>query len=254
MVGHQVVSGVATLTLDDDEHRNVLSLRTIGELRDVLRAVSTDPVVRVVVLAARGRAFCAGADLSGDDSDRGAAGFAGSGPAAYAELVAALLDCPVPTIARVQGPVVGGGNGLVAACDVGVAVASATFAFAEVRVGVAPAVVAYPVLRRIGVAQAQELFLTGEVVSAARALDIALINRVVPTEQLDAAVADYVGAFLAGAPGALRETKEILRHVPGLSRDEALSWSVQLSTRMFDSEEASEGRAAFRAKRPPRWA
>ncbi|MFM2437960.1 MAG: enoyl-CoA hydratase, partial [Actinomycetota bacterium] len=137
---YDVADGVATITIDNPDRRNVLDATSIAGMREALRLAAADDAVRVVVLTGTGNTFCAGADLAGATGGD-ATSFAGSGPRALAALLEDLLDHPKPTIARVQGHVAGGGNGLVAACDLAIAVEGARFAFSEVRVGVAPAVI-----------------------------------------------------------------------------------------------------------------
>src|SRR5689334_1066357 len=190
-VTYAVAAGVATLTLARPDRRNVLDAGSLGALHDGLRAAADDDDVRVVVLTGSGNTFCAGADLRSARDD--AAGFAGSGPAALVEVLEALLDHPKPTIARVQGHVAGGGNGLVAACDLAVAVEDARFAFSEVRVGVAPAVVSVVCLRVMPPRHAAELMLTGDRVPASRALAAGLLTSVVAAADLDDAVGSWVG-------------------------------------------------------------
>lgn len=133
-----VTAGVATITLNRPDPRNMLTTSAMSQLAAHLRSVGADPAVRVIVLTGSGSTFCAGADLRGA-STADAASFTGSGPSALVEVLEAILDNPKPVIARVQGHVAGGGNGLVAAADLAVAVDSAKFAFSEVRLGLAPA-------------------------------------------------------------------------------------------------------------------
>jgi methylglutaconyl-CoA hydratase len=245
-----VADGVARLTLDAPEARNILTVAALTALVDALDAAAADPAVRVVVLTGTGSTFCAGADLRA----AGTASWA-DGPARYAALLERLLDCPVPTIARVQGHVAGGGNGLVAACDLAVAVATARFAFSEVRVGAVPAIVSVASLPRMSRRDAAELLLLGDRVTAQRADEAGLLTRVAADEaELDAVVASWVAALRLGAPGALRQTKEVLRRVPELGRAEAFAWTTQLSAEAFTSAEAAEGMAAFAERRPPSWA
>ncbi len=245
----EVTDGLATITLDAPEARNVLTGESLAALSQALDDAAFDPAVRVVVLAATGQAFCAGADL------RGTGGQAADFTARYTGLLARLLDHPKPTIARVQGHVAGGGNGLVAGCDLSVAVAEARFAFSEVRVGAVPAIVSVVALQRMPRTQAIELFLTGERVSAQRALEAGLLTRVVPDEPaLDEVVAGWVGMLRLGGPTALRRTKEVLRRVPTMERGEAFAWTEQVSAQAFASDEAAEGMAAFVQRRPPAWA
>ena len=250
---YEVTGGVATLTLNRPESRNRLDADGMNLLVQHLDASAADASVRVVVLTGSGSTFCSGADLAaaaaGDE-----AGFARSGPEAMVRLLTAIMDQPKPVIARVQGHVAGGGNGLIAACDIAVASSEALFAFSEVRVGVAPAVISVPCLAVMKRRDAQELFLTGERVDADRVLRAGLITRVAPPDALDSVVAGYVELLMAGGPEALRNSKELIRRVPALSRQEAFDETAVLSARLFASDEAREGLTAFLEKRPPAWA
>ncbi|MEZ5184703.1 MAG: enoyl-CoA hydratase-related protein [Candidatus Nanopelagicales bacterium] len=249
---YEVADGVATLTLDNPDARNVLDVDTMAALSEGLDRAGSDPSVRVVVLTAEGRAFCAGADLKGAASaDRGS--FTSDGPGALVAVLEGLLDCPKPTIARVQGHVAGGGNGLVAACDFAVAADDVHLAFSEVRVGVAPAVISVVCLNRMHPRDGIELLLLGERVPAARAVQAGLVNRAVPRAELDEAVADYVRALKLGGPQALRATKNLLRRVPGMPRTEAFKWTAEVSAHLFNGDEAIAGMTAFLSKQPAPW-
>lgn len=248
-----VTGGVATLTLAAPEQRNVLDAATMEMLLDALTAAAADDDVRVVVLTGEGNTFCAGADLAGATAGE-AGSFTGSGPGAMVAVLEAMLDLPKPIVARVQGHVAGGGNGLVAASDLAVAAESARFAFSEVRLGVAPAVISVVCLSRMAPTDARELLLTGQRVSAERVRQAGLVNRVVPDDELDVAVQQYVDALLLTGPHAVGHTKELLHRVPGMTRDEAFAWTAELSGALFASAEAREGMSAFLERRTPRWA
>ena len=251
-VTYAVSEGVATLTLNRPDARNVLNADSLVPLIEGLASAAVDDHVRVVVLTGTGPAFCAGADLRGAQTDAG--GFASSGPRLLVTALEALLDHPKPTIARVQGHVAGGGNGLVAACDLAVAADNVTFAFSEVRVGVAPAVISVVCLRVMRPRDAADLFLTGQRVSAERALDAGLLNRVVPAGDLDHAVDVWIEHLRLGGPTALAATKQLLRQVPATTRDEGFAFTAELSAALFAGAEAAEGMTAFVERRPPRWA
>ncbi len=250
-VRYEVRDGLATVTLDRPDARNVLGAEALMQLLAALQQAAVDDSVRVVVLTATGPVFCAGADLRAAQQ---ADGFSGAGPQQLVAVLEALLDHPKPTIARVQGHVAGGGNGLVAACDLAVAAAGARFAFSEVRVGVAPAVISVVVLGVLDPRAAAELMLTGERVSAERARAAGLLTRVVEADALDATVAGWVEQLMLGGPEGLAATKQLLRRVPVLDRDQAFRWTAELSAALFASAEAAEGMAAFIERRPPRWA
>lgn len=248
----EVTDGVATLTLNRPEAKNRLDTAAMTALTDLLIATAGDEEVRVVVLTGSGNTFCSGADLAGAVAAT-EGGFATSGTGALVDLLTAMLDHPKPIIGRVQGHVAGGGNGLVAACDIAVAVDEAKFAFSEVRVGVAPAIIAVACLQVMHRRDAQELLLSGERVSAERVQRAGLVNAVVTPADLDEAVGRYVDAFTRGGPQALRMTKDLLRRVPTMSRPEAFEWTSSVSASLFTSEEAREGMTAFLEKRDPPW-
>lgn len=243
---HSTVSGgVATLTLDSPPNRNALSPALLTQLGSLLDRALADDAVRVIVLSHTGRVFCSGMDLKAT----AAAGGVGDMPVtAFPSLLTALADSPKPVIARVGGPARAGGIGLLAACDLALAAESATFAFTEVRLGVVPAVISVPVLPLLTPRAARELFLTGEVFPAARALAAGLLTAVVPDGALDAEVARYAAMLALGGPEALALTKELLRS-PSTSYEEMTA----LSAARFASAEGREGVAAFAGKRPPAW-
>ncbi len=253
LVHRDVADGVATITLDSPRNRNALSARVRRELQGHLDDAVADPVVRVVVLTHTGPVFCAGMDLA---EARGA-GADAQGVRGLPRLLRTIWTSPTPVVARVAGPARAGGVGLVAACDLAVAADTATFAFPEVRIGVVPATIAVTVLPRLLPRAAQELFLTGEAVDAARAVAVGLLTAAVPADRLDAEVARYVDLLRRGAPGALAATKALLRRRldPGVDDlDAAFAAMAELSAHHFASAEAQEGMAAFAEKRPPSWA
>jgi methylglutaconyl-CoA hydratase len=240
----EVSRGVATLTLDSPANRNALSRAMRAQLRTALTDALADDAVRVVVLDHTGRVFCSGMDLS----EAAGGGAQEQGVREFPEILQALWSSPRPVLAAVRGAARAGGVGLLAACDVVVAAASATFAFSEVRLGIVPAVISAVVLPRMQPHVAHRLMLTGEVFDAATAASGGLVDLV--AEDVSDVVAGQVTALAAGAPAALAETKRLLRAgTPPLAFDELL----ELSARFFASEEGQEGIAAFREKRPARW-
>ena len=249
-VRYEVAGGVATVTLDRPAARNALDIASMDLVMSHLADAANDDAVRVVVLTGEGTVFCSGADLRDATTDDG--GF-GRGTQVLADVLKALHDHPKPTIARVQGHVAGGGNGLVAACDLAVAADTAKFAFTEVRVGVAPAVISVVCLPLMRPRDAAELLLTGERVSAERVREAGLINAVVHAEALDAHVRAWVEQLSAAGPIAVSETKKLLRTVPTMSRDDGFAMTAALSARLFASDEAREGMTAFLERRPAVW-
>lgn len=250
---HEVADGVATLTFNRPDARNALDPRSMSMLMDALGETADDERVRVVVITGNGDTFSAGADvkaaLAGESG-----GFAAAGPGAMAALLARIQDHPKPTIARVQGNVFGGGNGLVAACDLAVAADTVRFAFSEVRLGLTPAVISVVCLPKLHPADAAELFLTGERVPAERVRAAGMINAVVPAAELDAAVRRWVDQLLLGGPKALAGTKDLLRRVRTLDRANGFAYTAEVSGAYFRSDEAREGMTALLQKRKPAWA
>jgi methylglutaconyl-CoA hydratase len=269
LVRCDVDGGVCTITLADVERRNVLSRRLVAELTDALDAAEADEGVRVIVLTNDGRVFCAGADLgeasgSGDGRDDGRDDSAPQSdlPAARPQdLFARFARSPKPYVGRIAGHCVAGGMGLAAAMDIAIATDDATMGFTEVRVGVAPAMISVLCLPRMRPADAADAFLRGRRFPASEAASMGLINRAVPAPELDAAVAEVVDDLLAGAPGAIAATKQLLYRVPTMiaggdaetGLDDTFTWTAELSGRLFAGDEAKEGMAAFREKRPPSW-
>lgn len=247
----QTRDGVATVTMDRPQAHNRLDLPAMTLMRELIRQADADAEVRVVVITGSGSTFCAGADLAAAVTDEG---LGGGALHALADLLVGIADCRKPTIARVAGHVAGGGNGLVAACDIAIASAAARFAFSEVRLGVAPAVISAACLAVMRRRDAQELLLTGERVDAERVRRAGLVTCVAEPDALDATVEAYVQQLLLGGPLALAATKELLRRVPSMPRAAALAWSAEMSADLFASPEAAEGMAAFLGKRAPAWA
>ena len=240
--------GPATvLTLDSPRNRNALSRAMLEQLHVALSDAAADPAVRVLVLTGAGPVFCSGVDL------REQAAGGGPGAVGLPEVLALVAEGPVPVVARVNGPARAGGVGLLAACDLAVGLASATFAFPEVRLGLAPAIIAAVCLRRMGRQAARELFLTGEPFDGARAAQVGLLDRVVAEAELDAAVDELVARLVLGGPQALAATKTLLQELPGPSLADDLSRMSALSRERFGSAEGQEGIAASRDKRLPSW-
>lgn len=247
---YEVADEVATITLNRPDQRNTMSVDTMQALYEALERSAVDNDARVVVITGAGNTFCSGADLKGATS---AGDSRWNGPKAIVHVLTCILDHPKPIIAKVQGHVAGGGNGLVAACDLSVAVESAKFAYSEVRLGLAPAIISVVCLDRMNVSDGYELFLTGERVSAERMLQAGLLNKVVPDDALDAAVDGYVDQLRRGGPKAIAATKSLLRRVRAMNRDEAFDWTAELSSNLFASEEAHAGMTAFLNREPAPW-
>lgn len=248
LVHVEQAGGVFTITLDSPANRNALSSALRAELLAALETAAASPTARVVVLTATGTVFCSGMDLR----ENATAATGSEGVRELPEILQRISGCPKPMIARVAGPARAGGIGLLASCDVVVAADTAHFAFSEVRLGLIPAVISVPVLRRICGPAGRELLLTGAVFDAYRARDIGLVNAVVEPDLVDAKVAEYVGQLLLGGPGALAGTKAVLaaEYDDSDARYRAL---LNVSARQFTGAEGREGGRAFLEKRPPEW-
>lgn len=239
-------AGSAVLTLDSPANRNALSRALVGQLRDHLAAVAADPSVRAVALTGTGGTFCAGADLKDPPVQQGAGSFP--------DVLQALWDYPKPVVAAVNGHVRAGGFGLLAAADVAVCVDSATFAFTEVRLGLVPAIISVLCLRRMTPSAASRYLLTGEQFGAAAAVSAGLVSEVVPDGSLAGALDGLLDGFRLCEPEALRITRDLLRRIPAMDVVAGIDYAQGVSEAMFGSQQAAEGIASFREKRPPRWA
>lgn len=248
LVRYEVAHGVATMTLDSPRNRNALSSPLQRELRAHLHEAIADPSVRVLVLTAAGSVFCSGADLAEHRT-----GTVTAGPEVMSDILTSLWNSPKPVIGRINGHARAGGLGLVSACDIAIAAASATFGFAEVRIGVLPSMIAVTCLPRMAPRAALEVFLTGESFGASRAAELGLINRAVDDAALDDEVARYTGMLRLGGPEALAAVKPMIRRASELPMNEALAEMAKLSLERFASAEAKEGMRAFAEKRPPNW-
>jgi methylglutaconyl-CoA hydratase len=244
-----VTTGVATITLNQPESRNALSVDLVDSLGAHLEQALGDDSVRVVVLTNTGNTFCAGADLKA-----AAPGQPREQQRTFLDVFDLILDSPKPIVGRIAGHAVAGGVGLAASCDISVMVDNATLGFSEVRIGVSPAVISVVCLPKMRRSDAMELFLTGQRVSAARAVEVGLVNHAVSAEQLDAKVDELVGMLVRGGPNALAASKSLLRRVPEFrDRRAAFEWAGPLSAELFASAEGTEGIAAFRERRDPSW-
>ena len=241
--------GVMTATLADVENRNALGGALVRGLLDAVAAANADPAVRALVVTNEGSTFCAGANLK---ERSGAA--ATSGAVRFEDLLEAIQASPTPILGRIAGHVVGGGNGLAAALDIGIAADDVQFGFTEVRLGVAPAIISVVCLPKMRRGEAMEVFLRGNRFSAARAAELGLISRAVPRDALDAAVEEVVADLRKGGPKALGAAKSLVYEVPKMDAKDALRWAGKLSAGLFAAEEAAEGMKAFLQKRKPSWA
>jgi methylglutaconyl-CoA hydratase len=251
-----VSGGVAQIALNRPDKRNALDRATISALGEALAQCGASPEVRMLQLTGVGNVFCAGADLTEMQAQVHASEAENLAHARdLARVLIALDSFPKPTLARVNGDGYGGALGLIAACDIVVAVESAKFAFTEVRLGIIPAVVSPFVLGKIGERAALRYFLTAESMSAATLKQIGLAHETVPADALDSTCAGIIDAILRGAPGAQSAAKALVRDAkvaPGQRGVAAMDMASRLA-RLRVQAEAQEGFAAFFAKRKASW-
>lgn len=244
---------VATVTLSRPEAMNAVDLATEAELQQIWTRIENDPEVRVVVLTGAGeRAFCVGADLK-NPSVSGLAYWAAPRPGGFGG-IALRETLNVPVVARVNGYALGGGFEMVLGCDIVVACEEATFGLPEALVGRMALDGGMTLLQRqVPFRKAMAMLLTGKRVSAAQALDMGLVNEVVPRAELDAAVARWVGDILACAPLSLKAIKQVVRSTGTLSPAQAQALRLPALVVALESEDANEGVLAFQQKRKPQW-
>jgi methylglutaconyl-CoA hydratase len=237
LVNVVVADEVATITLDSPANRNALSQQLLADFHAALDTAEAANA-RVIVLTHAPPVFCAGADLKERSTGR-------VDSTSFVRAMERLATTSAPVIAAVDGPVRAGGIGLMAACDLVVVNSAITFAFTEVRIGVAPATITWPILQRCGWSNLAAPYLTGEVFDAVKALDMGLVTHI--TDDVAGTTAELSRNILLGGPNAVAATKTLLRGTHTISELQSLSESL------FTSDEGREGMAAFADKRPPKW-
>ena len=248
-------NSIGRVTLNRTELHNAFNDEMIVELVEAFGKVGKDQNVRVVVLSAEGKSFCAGADLnwmkkmidySFEQNVVDALGLA--------KMLKVIHDCPKPVIARVHGAAFGGGVGLISACDFAFAVESATFALTEVKLGLLPAVISPFVLEKIPASAARRYFLTAEKFDAHEAKRIGLLSEVASTvEELDAKLDQCVSAILQNGPEAVAQSKILINDVLAFHWDEAMALTSEMIAGRRVSAEGQEGMKSFLEKRKPNW-
>jgi methylglutaconyl-CoA hydratase len=246
---------IATITLNRPDVRNAFNEQSILELTQAFDGLGRSDMVDVIVLAANGVAFCAGGDLNWMKKMAGYTDAENLADARQlADMLRAIYLCPRPVVAKVQGDCYAGGMGLVAACDIIVAVEEAHFCLSEVKLGLIPATVSPYVIKAIGESAARRYFLTAERFPAQEAQRLGLVHDVATAETLDARVAEIVKSILANSPHAVREAKVLVREIAGRPVDEALlADTAERIARIRASEQGREGVGAFLEKRKPNW-
>jgi methylglutaconyl-CoA hydratase len=252
----EVARGVATIWLNRPDMRNAMNEALIAELTDAVQTLGSAAQVRVVVLAGRGTAFCAGADLNWMKQ---MAGYSHAENRASALELAQMLNtlhvCPKPTIARVHGPAFAGGMGLASACDIRIADPAAEFCLSEVRIGLVPATISPYVVQAMGGAAARRYMLTAERLSATEAHRIGFVHVMSGPGAIDEAIDRFAQKLIGTGPAALARTKQLLDDVVDRPVDEALlAMTADVIADVRASAEGRDGVGSFLEKRKPAWA
>lgn len=246
--------GVAVLMLDMPERHNALAPQMIADLTEAAERLGADPAVRVVVLTGNGKSFCAGGDLAWMKDQMSADAATRAREARkLAEMLGALDRMPKPLIGRVQGQAFGGGIGMMSVCDVAVGVDSAKFGLTETRLGLIPATIGPYVVARMGAGRARRVFMSARIFGAAEAVDLGLLAKSVPAEDLDAAVEAEVAPYLACAPGAVAKAKALVAALEPRVTDAVVDMTIAALVEAWESDEGPEGVSAFFEKRKPSW-
>jgi methylglutaconyl-CoA hydratase len=245
---------IARVVFNRPEVHNAFNSKMIGEIADAFEKIRSDESVRMVILTGKGKSFCAGADINWmreiiaysyeqnlEESLQ------------LAEVLHKIYALPKPTIAMVNGTAIGGGNGFLSACDISVASEEAKFGLSEVKIGLVPAAISPYVMRRIGESKAREYFLTGKRISARKALEIGLVNEVVPQDQLEETVQDIADLLLTSGPEAIAACKELIDKTTRMNFEEVKKFTAEMIANLRISPEGQEGMAAFLEKRKPKW-
>jgi enoyl-CoA hydratase len=243
LIQYGVERGVARIALDSPHNRNALSSALMTELEQRLDEAATTDTVRAIELTHTGRTFCAGADLT-----EARAGGMAEGTKRVIALLRLIVELPKPVVGSIDGHVRAGGMGLVGACDIVLAGPASTFAFTEVKLGLAPAMISLTTLPRLQPRAAGRYYLTGETFDSPTAERIGLITEAV--DDIDAATHAVLDALRKASPQGLRETKPLTTRAVSFAEADALA---EQSARLFASDEAREGMTSFLEKRPPRW-
>jgi 3-hydroxypropionyl-coenzyme A dehydratase len=253
LIRYELAEGIATVTLNNPEKRNMLSAQMLAELVDAIRAARDSAEVRAVVLTGAGeKAFCAGADLGG---------FAAEVPLVakhfatdlFLEFFRLMPRLGKPSLCAVNGHVLAGGMGLALSCDLVIAKESATFGTPEINVGAFPYMIMAIIYRNVPRKKVNEMMLLGERLSADQAVAYGLANRVVPAAEFEAAVAEWAAKLAAKSPVLMRLGHDAMYRQQDMALEDALEYLRSQLSLTFSTEDIVEGVTAFFEKREPQW-
>lgn len=246
--------GVATLRLNRPEKHNAMPGEMLVELKQAARQLAADDDVRVVVLTGAGKSFCAGGDLTWMQKQMGAdSATRGAEARVLAEALMLLNTLPKPLIGAIQGNAFGGGVGLASVCDVAIGADHLKMGLTETRLGLIPATIGPYVVARMGESRARRVFMSARLFGAAEAVELGLLAKAVPAEDLAAAVEAEVVPYLSCAPRAVAAAKKLTRDLGPRLDDAVIDMTIQALVDCWEGDEAPEGIGAFFAKRKPRW-
>lgn len=252
---YQVANRVATITLNRPEKRNALNAQVVTELKQAFAQAAEDTDAKVIVLAAAGDAFCAGADLAYLQELQTNSYEENLADSTHLmELFAQIYTMPKVVIAKIQGHAIAGGCGLATVCDLSISVEEAKFGYTEVRIGFIPAIVKVFLLRKIGEGKSKELLLTGDLISAEEAKAFGLINQVVSAEDLDHTVDQLALKLVAKNSGqSMMLTKQMIAEVQAMGLEDGLQHAAEQNAKARATADCQKGIAAFLNKEKPSW-
>jgi len=245
---------VATVQLNRPDVHNAMNEKLMKELTSCFRELCQDGNIRVIILTGNGKSFCAGADLnwmksmvkySKEENIKDSR--------LLLDLYETIYSCSKPVICRINGHAFGGGLGLLAVCDLTIAVPGLKFAFSEVKLGIIPSVISTFIVKRTGIANMRRLFITGERFSSEYAKEIGLIDYVVPLESFDAEIKKYVELIRSSGPNAIKEVKNLVDKCQQLDLERYKEFTVEKIAELRVSKEGQEGINAFLEKRKSKW-
>ncbi|MVO15849.1 crotonase/enoyl-CoA hydratase family protein [Parasedimentitalea huanghaiensis] len=246
--------GVATLTLDRANKHNAMSGEMIDELTTAALQMAQDDTIRVVILTGTGKSFCAGGDLSWMQAQMAADSATRFVEARkLAEMLQALNTLPKPLIGALQGNAFGGGVGMASVCDVAIGVDHLKMGLTETKLGIIPATIGPYVLARMGEARARRVFMSARLFGAIEAVELGLLSKTVPADQLADAVEAEVLPYLSCAPGAVAAAKQLARDLGPRIDDSVIDHTIGALVSRWETAEAAEGIGAFFEKRKPSW-
>ena len=254
-VTYQVAQRVATITLNRPEKRNALNAQVVTELKQAFAQAAKDKEAKVIVLAAAGDAFCAGADLAYlQELQTNSFEENVADSSHLKDLFYQIYTHPKVVIAKIQGHAIAGGCGLATVCDLSVTVDEAKFGYTEVRIGFIPAIVKVFLLRKIGEGKSKELLLTGDLISADEAKAFGLVNDVVSAEALDETVDQLAQKLVAKNSGqSMMLTKQMIAEVQAMGLEEGLQYAAEQNAKARATADCQKGIAAFLNKEKPSW-